>query len=83
MIYRMIKYTDLLRFNVKLELIRKCHQNSISDLKALTRASEDKDSIRFTNWIEMVLLIEGEPGSARLVLTPTVDEVGQAIIEIR
>lgn len=40
--YRMIKYTDLLRFNAKIELIRKCYQNSITDLKNLKRASENK-----------------------------------------
>jgi len=47
----MIKYSDLLRFNVKLDLVRKCYANSISDLANLKKAAEDKDTIRLVNWI--------------------------------
>jgi hypothetical protein len=59
MIYRMIKYSDMLRFNVKLDLIRKCYDNSRADLANLKRASEDRDTIRLVNWIDMVMIVEG------------------------
>lgn len=73
MIYRMIKYSDMLRFNVKLEMVRKCYHNSIADLANLKRASEDKEAIRLVNWIDMVLIIEGEPGGADLKLNPSIE----------
>jgi len=49
--YKMIKYTDLVRFNVKANLVRKCYENSINDLKNLKKSYENKDLMRFTNWI--------------------------------
>ena len=55
----MIKYSDMLRFNVKLDLIRKCYENSRADLANLKRASEDRDTIRLVNWIDMVMIVEG------------------------
>ena len=75
MIYRMIKYSDLVRFNVKLQLVRQCYEHSIADLKNLKRASENKETIRFTNWIEMTLTIDGEPGNATLKLDPPLEEL--------
>lgn len=30
MMYRLIKYTDLVTFNVKIDLVRKCYENSIA-----------------------------------------------------
>jgi hypothetical protein len=45
----------MVRFNVKLALIRKCFGNSILDLRNLKKASESKETTRFTNWIEMTL----------------------------
>ena len=51
--YRLIKYTDLVIFNVKTNLLRKCYENSIAELKNLKQSYENKESMRFTNWIEV------------------------------
>lgn len=60
MMYRLVKYTDIVRFNVKIALVRKCYANSIADLRNLRRAYENKDSIRFTNWIDARLFLTSE-----------------------
>jgi hypothetical protein len=51
--FRLIKYTDLVIFTVKTNLARKCYQNSIAELKNLKVSYENKESIRFTNWIDV------------------------------
>lgn len=72
MMYRLIKYTDMLRFNVKLDLIRKSFINSISELRNLKKASESKETVRFTNWVEMLLQLDGTAGIANLHINPSV-----------
>jgi hypothetical protein len=37
--YKVIKYTDQVRFNVKLNMVQKCYENSIADLRHLKKAS--------------------------------------------
>lgn len=49
--YRMIKYTDLVRFNSKIDFVRKCYENSTVDLKRLRKSYKDIDSGNFTNWV--------------------------------
>ena len=51
MVYRLIKYTDMYRFNVKIDLIRKSYENSIQQVQNLKKAFENKETVRFTNWI--------------------------------
>ena len=63
MMYKLIKYTDNVRFTAKSNMIRNCYMNSIEELRNLKKSYENKDLIRFTNWIEinMILSDSGEP----------------------
>ncbi len=83
MMYKVIKYTDQVRFNVKLNMVQKCYENSIADLRHLKKASQHKDTVRFTNWVEMNFAIEGEPGKATLKTTPTVEQLSECFLEIK
>ena len=63
MMYKLIKYTDNVRFTAKSNMIRNCYMNSIEELRNLKKSYENKDLIRFINWIEinMILSDSGEP----------------------
>lgn len=51
--YRLIKYTDMLRFNTKISLLRRCYENAIQEMRSLRKAFLNKDTMRFTNWIQV------------------------------
>lgn len=42
LVYRLIKYTDLVRLNVKIHLVRRCYESGIGELNHLRYACENK-----------------------------------------
>lgn len=56
-LYRLIKYTDMLRFNTKVALLRRCYENAIQEMRTLRKAFLNKDTMRFTNWIQVEVSI--------------------------
>ena len=47
----------MVRFNTKIALLRRCYENAIHEMRSLRKAFLNKDTMRFTNWIQVIVSV--------------------------